>query len=348
MKRKLIVAITVLLTAVLLLTPVFSVSAAESKGKKFTVTVTSAQVKAGEEVKVKINLSNNPGISSIKLRVGYDSVLTLKDVEFNEAFGTYVTAPEPYANPETLSLVSPTKDITYNGTFATLTFKTSKNITNDYDAKITLTYDQKNIFNKNLDNVPMEAVNGKVTVIGEKQSDYYVNFDANGGTVSVKSKKVTNHTTYGELPVPARNGYKFVGWYSSKNGGKKYMDDTVVDQTNTQTLYAHWIKDNIPSVTKVTINDIKIKYKKTAVITPEVKTDGNVQYQITYKSSDPSVASVDSKGNVSALRYGDAVITCLVTDSNDITVKDTCTVTVGYTWWQILIIVFLFGWIWYI
>lgn len=42
-----------------------------------------------------------------------------------------------------------------------------------------------------------------------------ISFDANGGSVSITSKKVTYDSQYGELPVPTRDGYSFVGWFDN-------------------------------------------------------------------------------------------------------------------------------------
>ena len=41
---------------------------------------------------------------------------------------------------------------------------------------------------------------------------YTVTFDANGGTVDLPSKEVKYGKEYGNLPVPTRDGYKFMGW----------------------------------------------------------------------------------------------------------------------------------------
>ena len=70
-------------------------------------------------------------------------------------------------------------------------------------------------------------------------------------------------------------------------------------------------------------------------------------YTMKYESSNPKVASVDDNGKVTALKKGSATITCTVTDSNGNSVSDTCEVKVVYTWWQWLIKIVLFGWIWY-
>lgn len=67
-----------------------------------------------------------------------------------------------------------------------------------------------------------------------------VTFDANGGTVSPTSKKVTSGQTYGALPTPTRSGYEFFGWYDAKSGGSLVTNATKVTKTSDHTLYAHW------------------------------------------------------------------------------------------------------------
>ncbi|MBD5503301.1 MAG: hypothetical protein HDR09_06015 [Lachnospiraceae bacterium] len=72
---------------------------------------------------------------------------------------------------------------------------------------------------------------------------YTVYFDANGGSVSIKSKTVPEGGCYGELPDAERTGYTFTGWYTEQTGGKRITDDTYVISRGEQTLYAHWTKN---------------------------------------------------------------------------------------------------------
>lgn len=69
---------------------------------------------------------------------------------------------------------------------------------------------------------------------------YPVTFNANGGTVSTKSKNVTIGSTYGTLPTPNRTGYSFDGWYTDQTNGTKVESDTTVTTTKNHILYAHW------------------------------------------------------------------------------------------------------------
>jgi len=70
-------------------------------------------------------------------------------------------------------------------------------------------------------------------------------------------------------------------------------------------------------------------------------------YEITYSVSNNDIIAVDENGSVFAKNRGTAILTCIVTDKAGNSVSDTCTVTVKYTWWQWILVILLFGWIWY-
>ena len=213
---------------------------------------------------------------------------------------------------------------------------------------------------------------------------FTVTYNANGGTVSSSSKTVSqsftnwntaangsgtaynagatysanaNVTLYaqyanpsiGSLPTPTRSGYAFDGWYTAANGGTKITDTTKV--TANTTVYAHWIKN---SETKAVVRGVKIdhnatfNYKSTYMLSPEVKADNGAKYTIKYESSNTKVATVGEDGKIYGAKKGNATITCTVTDSYGNVVKDSCNVNVEYSTGQWLIIILLFGWIWYI
>ena len=66
--------------------------------------------------------------------------------------------------------------------------------------------------------------------------------------------------------------------------------------------------------------------------------------KIIWKSSNPKVITVDENGNLKTLKRGTAVVSATI-DGTEKTVS--CTVTVKYAWWQWILIIVLFGWIWY-
>ena len=224
----------------------------------------------------------------------------------------------------------------------------------------------------------------KLTTAKPTGKSFTVNYNANGGSVSASGKTVSqtftnwntakngsgktylpgatysdnaNLTLYaqysnpsvGTLPTPTRSGYTFDGWYTAKDGGTKVSESLKV--TANITLYAHWtkIEQHIPTVKSVKIDDnAEINYKSSYKISSEITAESGAEYTAEWQSSNPKVASVDKNGKVTALKKGTAKITCTVTDSYGNTVSDTCNVTVKYSFGQWLIIILLFGWIWYI
>ena len=126
------------------------------------------------------------------------------------------------------------------------------------------------------------------------------------------------------------------------------IDGYVVFQTDHFSYYAIIeLSDSPTGVNSVSISDITLNYKKSAKINPKIDAEKGTEYSVSYTSSNPKVATVDDNGTVYGAKKGGATITCTVTDSNGNTVSDTCKVTVKYTWWQWIIKIVLFGWIWY-
>ena len=117
-----------------------------------------------------------------------------------------------------------------------------------------------------------------------------VYFNANGGTVNKKSMGVLSEANYGALPSAKRVGYKFVGWFTSANGGSQKKSTSIVTTTKDTTLYAQWKKITVakcskPTVTSTQAKKITVKIKKVS---------GATGYEIRYskKSSMKSAKSV--------------------------------------------------------
>lgn len=75
-------------------------------------------------------------------------------------------------------------------------------------------------------------------------------FDANGGGITVSSKRTVRNQPYGELPVPSRFGYEFDGWFTADEGGERVDAETPVTADSSHALYAHWTK-NVQSDAKL-------------------------------------------------------------------------------------------------
>ena len=155
------------------------------------------------------------------------------------------------------------------------------------------------------------------------------------------------------VKIPLPTGYSkkvFVCYVDSVNGKVtkipcEVKGGYVIFNTNHFSEYA--IVEQSAGVNSVSISDVTLNYKKSTTIKPTIKADDGAKYTAKYSSSNTKVATVDENGKVYGAKKGSATITCTVTDSNGNTVTDTCKVTVKYTWWQWIIKIVLFGWIWY-
>ena len=70
-----------------------------------------------------------------------------------------------------------------------------------------------------------------LTAVWEPTVTVTVTFDANNGTVDTNKKSVEVGSTYGKLPTPTREGYKFIGWSSLPSG---YEEVEYIMSTGTQ------------------------------------------------------------------------------------------------------------------
>lgn len=69
---------------------------------------------------------------------------------------------------------------------------------------------------------------------------YNMHYNAAGGTVSPALKVVTFDAKIGDLPTPARDGYKFLGWFTDPVDGDPVTKDTVYTTPGDSMIYAHW------------------------------------------------------------------------------------------------------------
>ena len=128
------------------------------------IKASSAECLPGETVVVTIDLSNNPGISSLKLKVVYDDALTLESVDYNPEMGGQSIQPQTMSSPATLLWLSPFEDYEADATFATLTFTVAEDAKPFTAASIRLTYNPEDIYNMAEENIPCLVTNGKISV----------------------------------------------------------------------------------------------------------------------------------------------------------------------------------------
>jgi len=145
------------------------------------ISVSSINAKLGETVAVPVVLEGNPGIVSMTLRVTYDSdALLLTSVTDTEMLGTQSHKPE-LTSPYTLAWVNDTatSDFTFNGTIATLYFKIQDTAVAGQTYPITLSYDIDNydIYNKDLECISFNIVNGGIIVKKDKVATSLTDFN---------------------------------------------------------------------------------------------------------------------------------------------------------------------------
>lgn len=72
-----------------------------------------------------------------------------------------------------------------------------------------------------------------------------ITFDAAGGAVFPEYKSVVRTGTYGELPIPVREGFRFQGWSRSADGAQAELVDPndPVEPREDHTLYARWLAE---------------------------------------------------------------------------------------------------------
>jgi|GEM_PF-6210700 len=100
------------------------------------------------------------------------------------------------------------------------------------------------------------------------------------------------------------------------------------------------------SVTGITLssNTLSMNYKATDALVATVTPDNATNKTVTWKSDNEKVATIDANGSVQAVGRGTAKITATTDDGQK---TASCEVTVKYAWWQWIIIIIFFGWLWY-
>lgn len=93
----------------------------------------------------------------------------------------------------------------------------------------------------------------------------------------------------------------------------------------------------------VSPDSIALDYRRgTAKITPS-----NVTGTVKYESKNTGLVTVDKNGNVKVVDKRGAKGATSIVVSDESGFKETVTVKVSYNWWQWIIVIVLFGWIWY-
>ncbi|MGN0592911.1 MAG: InlB B-repeat-containing protein [Ruminococcus sp.] len=148
-----------------------------------------------------------------------------------------------------------------------------------------------------------EAIDTTMTLYANYiPKNYTVTFtDYDGTVLSTESVSYMGAAAAPEEPV--REGYAFVGWDNEL--------DCITEDTTIQAQYI--AEDEYASVSlnrskTITLNEGTIFQYLKATITPDIHSD----YALVWSSSDPSVATVDENGIITAVAIGTAAITVTI------------------------------------
>ena len=84
----------------------------------------------------------------------------------------------------------------------------------------------------------------------EDAAYYTVRFEANRGTKVKTTLTLKPGDAYGALPKTSREGYRFKGWYTKRQGGVKVTAASVFAGNCDQVLYAQWKNQTVTSETQ--------------------------------------------------------------------------------------------------
>ena len=174
--------------------------------------------------------------------------------------------------------------------------------------------------------IPATMPAENVTVTAQWEINRYtVTFDTAGG--SEIAPITQDYGTVIAAPAdPTREGYTFIGWDREIPANMPAENVTVT---------AQWqLAARMPD------RELVIYYKSVGRLNTITEDPSLVEYT----SSDESVVTVDKDGNYKAVGRGNAVITMHIVGTD---IEEHCKITVKYAWWQVLIRIFLLGFIWY-
>ena len=132
-----------------------------------TFSASDVSGKPGDEVAVAITCSGNPGITAWKVDISYDnSVMSLTDCNQNCDFSGVLGSQTLQAMPYVISWMDGTADVTTSGKMAELKFKINDTAAPG-EYKVSLSYDEDNVYNLSETNIKFALTDGTVLVSGE-------------------------------------------------------------------------------------------------------------------------------------------------------------------------------------
>lgn len=171
------------LSIVMLLSVIAPISVmAETTAESPIITIQSVNDTAGTTVNVNVVLENNPGILGATLGFEFDDGLTLLNATTGEAFsGLVMTKPGKFTSP--CKFVWDGQELNAedikDGIILTLQFRIDENANAGDEYNITMSYNDGDILDANLNSLDVELVNGSVGVVdflpGDLDGDGLIN-----------------------------------------------------------------------------------------------------------------------------------------------------------------------------
>ncbi|MDR2646867.1 MAG: InlB B-repeat-containing protein [Oscillospiraceae bacterium] len=174
-----------------------------------------------------------------------------------------------------------------------------------------------------------------------------VTFYPMGGTSNGESKIVVLGQPYGALPEATRASYVFCGWFTQPDGGVQVTAETIVTNNGPHVLYAQWRADDGSVDTNAPVliggNHVTLAYKTSMDLSNAVSGS-----DLRWSSNNSSVVSVDEITGVitSHKTFWKIAMGATITAKNDAG-EVQLEVTVPLSFWEWLMTILLFGWVWY-
>ena len=130
---------------------------------------------------------------------------------------------------------------------------------------------------------------------------YNISFETNGGN-TIDSIKVEIGKSIGELPVPTKNKYYFLGWYNNSDFDE-LIDSEYIPNDNI-TLYAKWLT----TVENINLDKSSVKIQPAEEYTIKILNPDVIEEDYTFISSDDSIAIVDSNGKITGVTEGNTTV----------------------------------------
>ena len=148
-------------------------------------------------------------------------------------------------------------------------------------------------------------------------SSFTISYDANGGIGAPEAQgKARDTDIYLSESIPVREDYIFLGWSENKSADEaEYKAGDIYSKNADAVLYAVWREEFI-SVKKITLSFVNtsLMIGESVKLEAEIFPDDAANKNVVWTSSDPTLVTVDTNGNVTAIGAGTAIVTASAED----------------------------------